>query len=112
MRSLSLARTSENCDMFKLCKKSCILNIKGEKTMKRFLGAIALACVFSISALGGELPTSGVTSPAPGELPTSGISSTSPTAPSPGELPTGGFADQLSDAALTALLSVLGLLAV
>ncbi len=79
--------------------------------MKQFLGAIALACVFSISAVAGELPTSGVTSPAPGELPTSGISSVSPTATSPGELPTGGFAEQVSDAALSALLSVLRLVA-
>lgn len=31
--------------------------------MKRFLGAVALACVFSVSALAGDVPTSG--SPAP-----------------------------------------------
>jgi hypothetical protein len=85
---------------------------KEKKLMKRFLGAIALACVFSVSALAGELPTSGVTSPAPGELPTSGISSAPPTATSPGDLPTGGLAEQVSDAALSALMAVLGLVIV
>lgn len=80
--------------------------------MKRFLGASALAFVFSVSALAGELPTGGFTSTAPGELPTGGISSSGPTGTtSPGELPTSGFADQVSDAALSALLSVLGLVA-
>ena len=68
--------------------------------MKRFLGAMALACVFSVSALAGDLPTGGLSSPAP-----TGTTS-------PGDLPTGGFADQVSDAALSALLSVLGLVAV
>ena len=81
--------------------------------MKRFLGAIALACVFSVSVLAGELPTGGFTSPAPGELPTGGISSPAPSGTtSPGDLPTSGFAAQVSDAALSALLSVLGLVAV
>jgi hypothetical protein len=75
--------------------------------MKRFLGAMALACVFSVSALAGDLPTGGFTSPAPGDVPTSGISSASPTTTSPGELPTGGFAGQVSDAALSALMMVL-----
>lgn len=80
--------------------------------MKRFLGAIALASVIYVSAVAGELPTSGVTSPSPGELPTSGISSSIPTdTTSPGDLTTGGFAEQLSNAALSALLSVLGLVA-
>jgi hypothetical protein len=86
--------------------------IKGENSMKRFLGAIALACIFSVSAFAGELPTGGFTSLAPGELPTGGISAPAPTeTTSPGELPTGGFAGQVSDAALSALLSVLALVA-
>jgi hypothetical protein len=98
--------------MLKSCKISCILNFKGEQPMKRFLGAMALACVFSVSALAGDLPTGGFTATQPGDLPTGGVSSPAPTATTlPGELPTGGFADQVSDAALSALLSVLGLVA-
>jgi hypothetical protein len=76
--------------------------------MKRFLGAIALACVFSVSALAGDVPTAGITSPQPGELPTSGVTSSVPSGTtSPGDVPTGGFAEQVSDAVLSALLSVL-----
>lgn len=53
--------------------------------MKRFLAAMALACVLSVSALAGDLPTSGVPSPAPnGPIET--------TATAPGDLPTGGVA--------------------
>ena len=78
--------------------------------MKRFFGALALACVFSVPALAGDVPTSGVTSPAPGDVPTSGISAAEPIGTtSPGDLPTSGFADQVSDATLSVLLSVLGL---
>lgn len=81
--------------------------------MKRFLGAIALACVFSVSALAGDVPTGGFTSPSPGDVPTGGVSSPTPTGiTSPGDVPTSGLADQVSDAALYALLSVLGLVAV
>ena len=76
--------------------------------MKRFLGAIALSCAFSISAFAGELPTGGFTSQSPGELPTGGVTSPAPSdTTSPGELPTGGFAEQISDTVLFALLSVL-----
>jgi hypothetical protein len=97
--------------MLKLCKNSCILNIKGEKPMKRFLEAIALACVFSVSALAGELPTGGIAPPPP---PGVGITTTA-TSPADipsvtGELPTGGLEQQVSDGALSALLTVLGLL--
>jgi opacity protein-like surface antigen len=76
--------------------------------MKRFLGAIALACAISVSAQAGDVPTAGVTSPAPGDVPTAGISSPAPTRSTlPGDLPTAGFAEQVSDAVLSALLSVL-----
>lgn len=76
--------------------------------MKRFLGALALACVICVSAFAGELPTSGITTTLPGELPTSGVTSPSPSGTtSPGELPTSGFAEQVSDVALCALLSAL-----
>lgn len=77
--------------------------------MKRFLGAVALACVFSVSALAGELPTGGFTSPQPGELPTSGA-----TAPQPGELPTGGVAspngETQTSVTATVILTILSLL--
>lgn len=52
--------------------------------MKRFLAATALACVLSASALAGDLPTSGVTSPAP--------NGTTQTTTAPGDLPTSGVA--------------------
>jgi hypothetical protein len=79
--------------------------------MKRFLSAIALTCALAVSAFAGDLPTGG--SPSPGDLPTGGVSSPAPTeTTSPGDLPTGGFAEQLSDSALSALLTALGLLVV
>lgn len=60
--------------------------------MKRFLAATALACVVSVSAVAGDLPTSGVTSSgpdgttqttttSPGDLPTSGVTAPQPNAP-------------------------------
>lgn len=76
--------------------------------MKRFLGAMALACVFSVSALAGDVPTGGFTSPQPGDVPTGGVTSPAPSGTtSPGEIPTSGFAEQVSDAVLSALLSML-----
>lgn len=81
--------------------------------MKRFLAAIALACAFSASALAGDVPTAGLTSPSPGDLPTGGITSTAPTGTTaPGDLTTAGFAEQVSDAALSGLLTALQLLVV
>lgn len=71
--------------------------------MKRFLMTIALTCVLSGSALAGDMPTCGVMSPPPSET-TETASLTSP-----GEMPACGLAQQISDAALSALLSVLGL---
>lgn len=72
--------------------------------MKRLLITIALACVLSASALAGEIPTSGVPAPQP-----SGMTQTSNTL-SAGDVPSVGHADQLSNAALSAWLTVLGLL--
>lgn len=55
--------------------------------MKRFMLAIALTCVLSVSAIAGEMPTMGVVAPtadplvaapAPGEMPTTGAASTEP----------------------------------
>ena len=75
--------------------------------MKRFLAAVAFACLLSASTFAGDLPTSGTPSPSPGDLPTSGSPAPMGTS-SPRDLPTGVFADQLSDATLSVLLSVLG----
>jgi hypothetical protein len=73
--------------------------------MKRFLAAISLACALSVSALAGEIPTSGITSPAP-----NGTTSTTDVT-LPGEIPC-GFAEQISEAGMSSLLAVLGLLVV
>lgn len=64
--------------------------------MKRFLTTIVLLCVLSVSVLAGQIPTDG--SPTP-----SGTTQTT----SPGDIPTGG---QMSNAALTFIQTVLGLL--
>ncbi len=71
--------------------------------MKRFLISVALACVFSSSALAGDIPSGGIPSPAPSGGP-------STTSTSLGEVPTVGLAEQLSSDALSAILSVLGFL--
>lgn len=74
--------------------------------MRRFLMAIALTAVLSSSALAGDIPTDGSPSP-----PRNGSTQTkAPT--SPGEIPTSGSAVQISDATLSALLTMLGFLAV
>lgn len=80
--------------------------------MKHVVMTIALTCVLSSSVLAGDIPSvpgpppppQGITSTtSPGEIPTSG---------SPGDVPTVGAAEQLSSSALSALLTVLGFLAV
>lgn len=48
--------------------------------MKRFLAAIALTFVLSVSALAGEITMSGFSSPQPGDVPTSGFASPPPPA--------------------------------
>lgn len=78
--------------------------------MKRFLSVTALTCLLAVSALAGDLHTGGAPSPLPGDLATGGVASPVSTgATSPGDLPTSGFGEQVSDAALSALLSILGL---
>ncbi len=69
--------------------------------MKRFLTAIAMACVLSISALAGDIPTLGAPQPSPQETTIS---------TSPGDIPSGDSAEQISDDALSALLVVLSFL--
>ncbi len=84
--------------------------------MKQFLTALALTGLLAVSAAAGDISTSG--SPAPGsngstasavsgERPTSGAATTST---EPGEIPSGDVADQISDEALSALLSVISFL--
>lgn len=78
--------------------------------MKRFLSVTLLTCLLAVSASAGDLHTGGSPSPLPGDLATGGVTSPASTgATSPGDLPASGFAEQVSDAALSALLSILGL---
>ena len=42
------------------------LNSKENRQMKRFLSAVALACVLSVSVLAGEVHSTGAPEPAPG----------------------------------------------
>ena len=72
--------------------------------MKRCLMASALACVFSISVVAGEIPTDG--SPQPHSQSTTTVTT------SPGEIPSDGGARSISDAAISAILSALGLAAI
>jgi hypothetical protein len=78
--------------------------------MKRFFAALALACLVSASGMAGEIPSLGAPQPPPpgttgttsaGDIPISG---------DPGQIPTDGATKQISDAALSALLAVFGLL--
>ncbi|MBC8028493.1 MAG: hypothetical protein H7Z16_00110 [Pyrinomonadaceae bacterium] len=76
--------------------------------MKRFLSAVSLTCILAVSAVAGDIPTSGAPSPPPPA--TNQI--TSQTLPdntqfAPGDIPTSGFAQQVTDAALSALLTAL-----
>jgi hypothetical protein len=73
--------------------------------MKRFVMTAVLACTLSVPAFAGEMPTGGSPAPPP---PVEGVTTS---ATLPGEIPC-GFADQISEAALSALLTVLGLVAV
>ena len=72
--------------------------------MKRFLAAISLALALSASAIAGDIPTSGSPAPTP-----SGMTQTiAPT--SSGDMSSDGSAEEISDAALSALLTVLSFL--
>jgi hypothetical protein len=74
--------------------------------MKRFVTTIALTLVLSCSALAGDIPTDGSASPAPGGT----VRTTTRT--STGDIPISDSAEQVSDVALSAFLTVLGFLAV
>jgi hypothetical protein len=73
--------------------------------VKRFLMLLSLACVFSSSALAGDIPSVGVPSPAPS------TTTQTTTQTSPGEVPSVG-SEEMSDVTLSALLIVLSFLAV
>jgi hypothetical protein len=73
--------------------------------MKRLVMAITLSFILSGLALAGEVP-----SVVPAPPPTGTMETTNPT--SPGEIPFGGAAEEMSDAALSALLTVLSFLTV
>jgi hypothetical protein len=70
--------------------------------MKRFLAAIAIACLLSVSALAGDIPISGAPAPPP---PTNATTETT----APGDMETPGKAE-VSSEALSALLSVFSFL--
>ncbi len=68
--------------------------------MKRLLMATAITCALSITTLAGEIPSGGAPQPQPQPA-------TSPSVR--GEIPTLGGARTISDAAISALLTALGL---
>jgi len=76
-----------------------------EKTVKRFLISVVFACVLSSSVFAGDIPSGGFAPPV-----ADGTTKTNPAAPS--DIPTNGSAEEISDAVVSALLTVLGFLAV
>lgn len=74
--------------------------------MKRFVMTAVLACALSVSAFAGEMPTGGIAPPPPPPPPGDGVTASSTSA---GEVTSVGYVEEISDAALSALLSVLGL---
>jgi hypothetical protein len=71
--------------------------------MKRFVITVALTVALSSFAFAGEIPSDGSPAPAP-----NGSGQTATTT-SPGDIPSDGAAVQISDAALSVLLSVFAL---
>jgi hypothetical protein len=77
--------------------------ITKENKMKRLILAVAFVCVLSVTAIAGEIPTTGA--PVPGEIPTTGASIA-------GEIPTTGARVAQSsgtNSVVTAILTLLGL---
>ncbi len=68
--------------------------------MKHLLMAAAIACALSVTSMAGEIPSGGAPTPQP--QPTTATTN-------PGEIPTLGKGQSLSDVALSALLTALGL---
>jgi hypothetical protein len=78
---------------------------KEKLAMKRFVMTVILTVALSSFAFAGEIPSDGSPAPTPnGSSPTA-------TTTAPGEIPTDGSAGQISDAAVSVLLTVFGLLA-
>lgn len=71
--------------------------------MRRFLMALALTGLLTVSALAGDSSTSGSPAPAPN-------GTVQPIITTPGEIPISGVVDQISTDALSTLMSVLGFL--
>jgi hypothetical protein len=67
--------------------------------MKRFVMAITLSFVLSVSAFAGDIPTVGLTVPPPDET-------TEPN--TPGDIPSVGFTQQMSEVGLTLVQLALG----
>ncbi len=67
--------------------------------MKRFVMALALACVLSGTALAGDIPSSGA--PAPGDIPSSGA----PSRALAGDIPSTGAPSPI----VTVILTILSL---
>ena len=72
--------------------------------MNRFVLSVVLTSILSASALAGEIPTGGIAPP-----PTGGTTQTA-SSTAPGDIPSVGYAEELSSTALSALLTVVGLL--
>lgn len=78
--------------------------------MKRLLTIFALTCALSVSVLAGQIPTVGTPQPPPPV--TTNTTSPGDILSVPGEIPSGDSAEQISDAALSVLLTLFGLLSV
>ena len=76
--------------------------------MKRFVMTAVLACALSVPAFAGEMPTGGIAAPPPPH-PGDGFSASSS---SLGKIPNVDCVEEISGSALSALLSVLALVAV
>lgn len=68
--------------------------------MKRFLIATTLTCVIATAALGGEIPSVGLTSEKPDETMSSTL---------PGDIPSDGSEAELSDLTIDLVQLVVGL---
>jgi hypothetical protein len=68
--------------------------------MKRLLMATAIACAISMTTLAGEIPSGGAPQPQSQQTTSSAVL---------GDIPSDGVAQSISDAAVSALLTALGL---
>ena len=68
--------------------------------MKRLLMTVAIACALSVTSMAGEIPSGGAPTPPPQQTASTVVL---------GEKPTSGAPQSISDAALTALMTALGL---